>query len=153
MKNLIELYVCTDDRKRIRKAPSKVASATIRLKEPTNIINPIVYISRETVGETFASVNYAYIPDFGRWYFIDSIECRAGGVLAFSLTVDVLYTYKDDLLNTSFMVARSQKKSDPYYIDNERALINRRVVTYKKLGKLTQNATGKKYVITVAGGV
>ena len=148
----ISLYRCKDDRKQVIKNPASIASdITMQIKEPTSIINPVVILSRESIGKNWASVNYAYITEFGRWYFVDNIECRHDGVLVLTMTIDVLYTYRTDLMNTQFLIARSEKINDKYYLDNERALINRRVVTYEKLGKIPQTS-GKKFTITVAGG-
>ena len=154
MRNELYLYTCKDDRKKIRKQMTLVSNGaiTMHIKQPTSVINPVIIISSEHIGENWSSINYAYIPDFSRYYFVDNIECRHDGVLVLTMTVDVLYTYKTDLLNTKFMIARSEKLSDPYFIDTERAIINRRIVTYKKLGKIDQSANGKKYTITVAGG-
>lgn len=153
----IYLMKCSDDRKRIMKTPSNVllndASISMHLKEPTSIISPVLTLSKSKIGDQWASVNYAYIPEFGRYYFVDKIECLTHDQLELSLTVDVLYTYRSQLLSTSFEIARSQKINSKYYVDTEKALINRRVVTYEIFGSVPQSTTGKKYMLTVAGGV
>ena len=149
----ISLYNCKDDRKQVVKSPAAIATdISIQIKEPTSIINPVVILSRNSIVKNWASINYAYIPEFGRWYFVDNIECRHDGVLVLTMTIDVLYTYRTDIMSTQFMIARSEKINDKYYLDNERALINRRIVTYEKLGKIPQTS-GKKFVLTVAGGI
>lgn len=151
----INLYKCKDDRKKIVKKPDPIVKdVTIRLKEPTNIMNPVVTMSKESVGGNWSSVNYAFIKEFKRYYFVDNIECLNDGLISLSLTVDVLFTYADDLLRTQFEIARSEKINNSYFIDTEKAIRGRRVVKYLPVGTggIPQSATGNKYTITVAGG-
>ena len=117
-------------------------------------MNPVITMSKVSIGEKWSTVNYAFIPEFKRYYFVDSIECLNDGLLSLSLTVDVLYTYSDDLLRTRFEIARSEKINNSYFIDTEKALRGRRVVKYLPIGTggIPQSATGNKYTITVAGG-
>ena len=160
----IYLYRYSCDRKKIVKhAPtdlgvsflSEIAAITetFRIKEPSSIINPVVTLSKTSVGKNWASVNYAYVPMFKRYYFVDNITCEKDGLLTLELHVDVLQSYYSDLLKTSFEIARSEYLNDSYYIDPELALQLRRVISYKKIGSIPQSAANtKKYFITVAGG-
>lgn len=149
----IIFYSISDDRKKIRKNVSnKIGETTsLRIKENTSVMNPTIDVTAETVGN-WAAVNYAYIPDFGRYYFVDSVELRNDGIVAVTMTVDVLKSYEADLLNTSFFIARSESINSKWYIDTERPLTNRRVTSYKAIGKIDQDSTGRKFAITVAGG-
>lgn len=150
----ISFYSVSDDRKKIRKSLSNKIGETesLRIKENTSIMNPIIDVTAETVGN-WATVNYAYIPDFGRYYFVDSVELRNDGVVSVSMTVDVLKSYEAALLATSFFIARSESINSKWYIDTERPLTNRRVTSYKAIGAIPQSSTGRKFAITVAGGV
>ena len=158
----ITLYRCTCDRKKLIKySPSRHISFlnkigetidSFRIKEPSSIINPVILLSRATVGGDWASVNYAYIPSFNRYYFVDNITCEHDGLLELELHVDVLQSYYSQLLNTQFEVARSESLNDPYYVDPELALQLRRVIYYRKIGSVPQSAIGNKYALTVSGG-
>lgn len=158
----ITLYRTSCDRKKLVKyAPelginklTKIGSTidSFRIKEPSSIINPVILLSKTTVGQDWAQVTYAHIPSFGRWYFVDNIVCELDGLLRMELHVDVLQSYYSQLLNTQFEIARSESLNDSYYIDPELALQLRRVVEYKKIGSISQASIGNKYAITVAGG-
>lgn len=160
----IYLYRYNCDRKKIVKhAPDDLKTSflseiskiteTFRIKEPSSIINPVVTVSKSSVGKDWASVNYAYIPMFKRYYFVDNITCLHDNLLQLDMHVDVLQSYYSQLLNTTFEIARSESINSEYYIDTEKALLQRRIVTYKKIGSITQSAANtKKYFITVAGG-
>lgn len=149
----ITFYSISDDRKKIRKNISnKIGeTSTLKIKENTSVMNPTIDVTADTVGN-WSTVNYAYIPDFGRYYFVDSVELRNDGVVSVTMTVDVLKTYEAKLLATSFFIARSESLNSKWYIDTERPLTNRRVTSYKPIGKIDQNSTGRKFAITVAGG-
>lgn len=151
----MQLMINSDDRKKINKHPANLGSAlSCYLKEDTSIIKPTMIVSKDTLGENWASANYAYIPDFGgRYYYIDDIEALTGSRLAFHMTVDVLKTYADQLMGTSFLVARSETNGSPYFIDAEKALQSTKIVDYEILGPIPQDTTGNKYVITVSGGM
>lgn len=152
----IIFYINSEDRKKITKRPTAITSEenplSIQLKEPVNIMEPEIIISKSSIGPNWNRVNYAYIPEFKRFYFIDSPGTLHDGLLTFRLSVDPLKTYSAGLLNTPFMIARSESLNSPWYIDTEKALIQRRVVSYKKIGEIPQASTGKKFAITVAGG-
>ena len=150
----ITLMHSTDDRKKINKNPAPLTGEIpCAIKDNSSIINPVMIISKNKLGDQWAGANYANIPAFGgRYYFINNIEAMTGGRLAFHLTVDPLKTYAGELMSTNFMIARSETKGSPYFIDAEKALQGNKVVDYDILGHIPQDATGNKYVLTVAGG-
>lgn len=73
------------------------------LMTPTFILktNPLVYNS-----------NYVYCSYTSRYYYIESIDALKGGRIAIHCKIDVLYTYKDEILNSSGWVVRSDSTSD-----------------------------------------
>lgn len=157
------LYQCNCDRRKVYKATSLVPvqdiTETFRLKEPTSVIHPTVIVSRETVGKNWAVANYAYIPMFKRYYFIDNITALNGGLIQYDMTVDPLYTYASkeqgfSLLKTAFEIARSESLNSKYYIDPELYLQTYRTIEPVIVGNIPQTSasSAKKYVITVAGG-
>ena len=62
--------------------------------------------------------NYAYIPDWGRYYFISDMTYD-NGQWVFHLDCDVLATYKTDIGNSTQYIARASYTSalDPVYND------------------------------------
>ena len=88
------------------------------LKEPTSVTDPVIEI-RERILNYYYKYNYAYIPDFNRYYFIDNI--RSEGMLwVYSLRVDVLASYVSNIEKHGFYILRSSteyngKIQDTYY--------------------------------------
>ena len=52
------------------------------------------------------SWNYAYIPDWGRYYFVTDYTTDKGGKLTAHLSIDVLYTYRDSIKASDVTVVR-----------------------------------------------
>lgn len=151
----MQLKINSQDRKKINKTPANIGSPIgCYLKDDTSIIKPVMIVNKDRLGENWASANYAEIPEFGgRFYFIDDVEALTGNRMAFHLTVDVLKSYYSDIMNTPFMIARSEDLNSPYFVDAEKVIQSKKLVYYKKLGNIPQATTGNKYTITVAGGV
>lgn len=74
------------------------------LKEKTSIINPTITFAMSNVPE----VNYAYIPVFNRYYFIENISSVRNGLWEISFKCDVLMSYKDKILEQTALVARNE---------------------------------------------
>lgn len=151
----VQFYSCSNDRKKIKKTLGGAIGGEIScvLKENNSILEPSIRVQKSALGESYARVNYAYIPEFGRYYFVSSPIVETGQAVTYNLQVDPLMSYYAQLLNTKFEIARAEKEGNGYYIDTERALQNRKVVSYEVLGHIPQSQTGNKFAITVAGGV
>lgn len=87
------------------------------LRNYTSVINPIIVVEAnlalETV-ENFDSYNYVEIPEFDRFYFVDNISYD-NNTWIFSLTVDVLGSFRTDIRASSQFVLRT---STPQYINS-----------------------------------
>ena len=81
------------------------------LKEDTNILNPVLKLAGYNGG------NYCYIPNFNRYYFIDNYNLNNQGIYELFLSVDVLATYKDDLLSGKLLIKSDE--SGIKYLDNK----------------------------------
>lgn len=149
----ILFYSTASDRKKINKVLGNEigSSEAVLIKDNTSVFSPVLELKKPTVGD-WSRVNYAYIPEFGRYYFVSPPELRNDGIVLVSLSIDVLKTYASDLMTTQFMIARSESLWSRYYIDSEYPLMNRRVVKLVPIGGIPQDLTGKKYTITVSGG-
>lgn len=150
----LQLMTNEKDRKTINKTPTELGDPiTCILKENTSIIKPTMLVSKDRLGEGWATANYGYVKEFGRYYFIDNATAETGGMIAFELTVDPLMTYSGGLMGTSFFIARSEKHGSHYFIDAEKALQSNKIVDYEIIGHIPQDTTGNKYVLTVSGGL
>lgn len=77
----------------------------VEIKEQSSLINPVIKFLFDGSAK-FMEYNYAYIPYFNRYYFIDNIVYNSGRYEAY-LTCDVLASYKTDIGNSTQYVLRS----------------------------------------------
>lgn len=84
-----------------------------KLKAPCSVLHPVLelYAADITTYESVIQTNYAYIPDFHRYYFITNWTFNAN-ILICSLEVDVLATYRAAIKGSTMYVVRSASTYD-----------------------------------------
>lgn len=76
---------------------SPIATFQIKLKQDMDFINPEILIYSEG---SLDHVNYCHISEFNRYYYINHIEQVRKNLYRFKCRVDVLESYKLDILNS-----------------------------------------------------
>ena len=84
------------------------------LKHPCSVINPDIELDRTGTDESY---NYAYIPDFGRYYFVRDYV-YSGSKIIYSLECDVLASGKTTIGNSYQYITRSAYTSNGLIMDN-----------------------------------
>ncbi len=92
--------------------PAKIYNCL--LIEPTSIINPDIAIADATAPHIY---NYAYIPEFSRYYFVNDWNYSGGRWFA-SLNVDVLASYKYEIGASKQYILRSAAEFNGDIVDN-----------------------------------
>lgn len=110
----ITLYTNHSPKKTIGKRLSHVKSMTGTLREECDMINPSVLIENAGV----ISANYAYIPDFGRYYYITKITSVRQDLWRVDMHVDVRETYKDSIKNNTAIIERASGYYNLYLKDD-----------------------------------
>ena len=102
------------------------------LKEACSVLMPTIKIEVPTGVDLFTdAVNYAYIPAFGRRYWISNINLIADKIAELYLTVDVLGSYKSIIGNsTQFVVRSAAVKND--YLPDELYPVSANSVTFEE---------------------
>ena len=91
-----------------------------KLKEDTSIIEPSILIVKEAAQSytDLLSYNYAYIADFGRYYFVRNVISVSNVMVEFILEVDALASFKTEVGNANEYVLRSASSYDGDIVDN-----------------------------------
>lgn len=129
-----------------------VADIQCVLKASSSIIKPVVEISKERLGN-IATFNYAYIPDFNRYYFlVDAVE-DIGGVGVLFFDVDVLTSNANAILGLRCQVERQQYNYNMDLPDPDIPVMAKRNLTYRNFAStpFTSNPSGRHYTLTVSG--
>jgi hypothetical protein len=118
------------------------------LKRDTSILRPVLLIN--SVQDIY-TYNYMYISEFGRYYFIDDIRSVNNNMWEISAHVDVLETYKTDILSNTAVLKRQEKKFNLYLDDPEfKVLNNYRIQTKRFAG--TSGWTKQLHYVLVTNG-
>lgn len=84
------------------------------LTTASGIVNPSIIMDW---GNTAPNCNYAYISEFGRYYWINEITSIGGGLWRVDMSCDVLASFKSSIGNNTKYVLRSASNSDGYIVD------------------------------------
>ena len=86
------------------------------MREESSIIDPVILI--EDIDSFIPELNYAYIQDFGRYYFVTNIESVRQGLWRVSFHVDVLGTYKYAIRENYGIISRNENLYDLQLADS-----------------------------------
>ena len=84
-------------------------------RDQISIMNPIVTFDTEDI----IKYNYAYIPEFERYYSIDNIVAYRNNLYEVTMSVDVLMSFRRDILSCVAVVDKqSMQENGDEYIDD-----------------------------------
>lgn len=96
----ITLYTCTAEPNRLDKtghlSQNATYSATIDRTLTMSIQKPVIVIQDALA--TIAGVNYCYISEFERYYYVRKIDTAPNGIYTMYTEVDVLMSFKSVIL-------------------------------------------------------
>lgn len=124
----IDLYIVEEAENVLNKQLSNPTTQPLRLKRDTNILNPVITL-RENEGFSFDGFNYCYIEELGRYYFINNVDRIHSKIVSLSLEIDVLETYKNEILQADARFNRGIKQGD-YYNGSIDSKVNADVTLY-----------------------
>lgn len=87
----------------------------VDLKSTTSLLRPVFLVAAD-------SVNYNYVEYNGRYYWIEDIRSVRNGIWSVECSVDVLATYKSDILNTTAFVCYSSSDNNQLITDTRNAV-------------------------------
>ena len=144
---LMKMYDTKSSNNVINKVLENEHEFYIKFKDKTDIVNPVVILH----SATFILSNYAYIPDFHRYYFVDKIELFPNSVYNITLRCDVLESFKDDILASSGFINQQSQNVNKYYNSNYQSEVRKEVDLYKS--NVTIPVDVKSTILVTIGGV
>lgn len=93
---IVKIYNNKSNKNVVNKNIELLQEITFHFKDDSDITSPILIL------QSYKSGNYCYIPELKRYYFIDKIELMNGGSYKLYLEIDILMSYKDEILNADY---------------------------------------------------
>lgn len=99
-------YTVADNDNVLEKTLESALVKNVLFLNSNNILTPTVRLLINNITE-FLKRNYCFIETLQRYYFIDSVTIERGNIATLELSIDVLMTYKDDILRASAEIVKS----------------------------------------------
>ena len=148
----IDLFTCNAERNRVNKSSFISNRFTMNgtIKDITSAMEIVIEI--EKTNPVKYNYNYMYISEFNRYYFIDDIKLLGNNRWLISGSVDVLYSFMNDILNTTVIIDKSENELNAnLYLDDGSFVMDSRkyneVIEFPN--GLIENGS---YILICAGG-
>ena len=143
----LKLYTNTSDRNHLDKVITQQGSdISGTLRDDCSIVDPVITIQSIT-GFSLASCNYAYITEFGRYYYITNIVCT-GKLYELHMHCDVLMSFKSQIRGNSAVIARNESTYNLYLADG---VFKTYANPHYQIKKFPSGFSGFHYVLTISG--
>ena len=109
------------------------------------------------VSGNYSEYNYAYIPAFGRFYYIKDHIAESGNMTRIEMQVDALQSFKDQILANNAVLERQESLNNAYFADSMYwTQVNKVVKTVPFTdgsgNELKFSIPEDNFILTIAGG-
>lgn len=123
-----KFYLNKSDKRYLNKnIELKYDNIPIQILEPSSVVRPGLRVSSGLIGQ---GVNYLYVTDLERYYYIND-WIMENGYIRLECEVDVLMSFKDEIKERSVIVKRNEDKFN-LYLDDPKYKIQNRTATMTK---------------------
>lgn len=143
----ITLYKNSSEKNKISKNLSNGHTLSGTLRNESNVVSPTIIINIDNP----TSYNYAYIPMFGRYYFITDFVSLRTGIWQVSMHVDVLMSYKEQIKNLNVIINNSEETGANNYLSGKQWITNVKNTTNIVNFPNGLNDNGEFILITAGG--
>ena len=98
-----------------------------------SIQSPIISLQLDSFTDVI-NFNYIYIPELRRYYYVENSTIREDGFVQIQCRVDVLKSFKTDILDSTQYVDRQENKCSYQVPDNGYTIKSNRNLTIKNFG-------------------
>ena len=99
----LQIYNNNSNTNVINKKLTLIDTLTFNLKSDNSILQPVLILKNYKKG------NYCYIKEYNRYYYIKDIKLLNGGLYQLNLDIDVLMTYKNDIMTNPITTSKIVK--------------------------------------------
>ena len=124
---IVKLYKTLSEDNKLDKELTLVKEISINLLIRSNVTSFDFSLSG-----VIPDVNYMFIPDFGKYYFLKSPTIERNGYTSFRAEEDVLMTYREQIRQETGIVLRQENEGNLYITDSTFPVENRNKTFFKK---------------------
>lgn len=144
----LRLYYTSDENNKINKSLSNGVILTGTMRDSSSIINPVILVE----GSSFSEYNYAYIPQFDRYYFIKGITNYRNNLWILEFECDVLMSFKSSILNMNCILIETEDKGADRYLADSRVWVAKVKDKTDIINFPNGLLTNGEYILITAGG-
>lgn len=111
----ISLFKTNSENNRVVKTLTDEKQLSGELRNQTSVLNPSIRIES---ADNISTYNYAYISEFGRYYYITDIVSVRTNCWVVSLRCDVLMSYKDEIQGLNVILDNTQETGLSNYLSS-----------------------------------
>lgn len=99
----ITLYKNDNDKRKLVKNITSPLNVEVLIKESCDVLNPQIELA---YFDTFSQYNYLYIPEWNRYYFINSTNVTLGQMIILNCSIDVLMSWQSQIKTLGGITSR-----------------------------------------------
>ena len=152
------LYNYSGDRNVLHKSLTNGVSMTGSLTEPSNVVRPTIIIDSDDGAFDPATMNYAYIQEFHRYYFIQDVTALTNNLWQVTMKSDVLKSFETQIeglnaygLRTASIPLQSPEIEDTLAPHNACDYVTRYDFSWDGGGTATFTLNNDRYVLITSG--
>lgn len=107
----LTLYTTSSEPEEINKSLANDSNFTGSFRGEVSVLHPVILIEHEIP----VAFNYARIPSFDRYYYVDDIVSIRTNIWELHLRVDVLMSHRQGILNSMGVVADTESAAEDLY--------------------------------------
>lgn len=132
----VTFYNCSDDERVINKTVSDGVTVEARPYEGCSVLQPSLILEYNA---DILSRNYAYIPEWKRYYYVGNASVEIGNRMVIPLRVDPLKSWEESIRNVPLVAERSTNAPNSMIIDPDRDFSSDSVTEYHELGTFSDS--------------
>ena len=145
----IDLYINRSDSRKVYKDISQIgATKSIQLLESCSIENPVIIVQ---MNDSLYTANYAYIAQFGRYYYIADKTIIEGNKCRLSFKSDVLKNFFNACGSSPVIAKRSSSHPDYRIADHRILNLPEPDISIRRTSISIPYANQNNFVLTVTG--
>lgn len=144
----ISLFKTASENNRVVKVLTDEKQLSGELRNQTSVLNPNIRIES---ADNISTYNYAYISEFGRYYYITDIVSVRTNCWVVSLRCDVLMSYKDEIQSMNVILNNTQETGLSNYLSSPNWVSSVKTKTDIKVFPSGLSERGEFILITAGG--